>query len=67
MNTPVSYYGGKKRLAKIILALRVLANSSYGNKLDGDFGYDRSGTNSKKLDNKRAGFSLLAAVNLAGD
>ena len=38
-------------------ALWVLANSSFGCKLTGGFGYDRNGTNSKKLDNKRSAFT----------
>ena len=38
-------------------ALWVLANSSYANKLDGSFGYDRSGGTSLKLDNKRISFT----------
>jgi hypothetical protein len=42
----------------------VLANSSYGNKLDGDFCYDRLGTNSKALANKRAGFTGAYAARL---
>jgi len=45
-------------------AVWMLANGSYGSKLDGSFGYDKVGTNSKKLDNKRAGFSLDYAVRL---
>jgi hypothetical protein len=42
----------------------MLANSSYGNKLDGDFGYDRAGTASKKMDNKRANFTDAYAARL---
>jgi DNA adenine methylase len=38
-------------------AIWVLANSSYGNKLNGTFGYDRQGGNSQKLDNKRENFT----------
>jgi DNA adenine methylase len=38
-------------------AIWVLANSSYGCKLNGTFGYDRKGCNSKKLDNKRENFT----------
>ena len=38
-------------------ALWILANSSYGNKLDGCFGYDRTGGTSLKLDNKRNSFT----------
>ena len=45
-------------------ALWMLANSSYGHKLDGGFGYDRTGGTSKKLDNKRAAFSVDYAVRL---
>jgi DNA adenine methylase len=45
-------------------ALWMLANSSYGNKLEGDFRYDRVGTNSKVLDNKRAGFTSVYAARL---
>jgi DNA adenine methylase len=39
-------------------AIWVLANSSYGCMLDGGYGYDRTGGTSKKLDNKRAGFTV---------
>jgi DNA adenine methylase len=45
-------------------AIWVLANSSYGCMLDGSFGYDRTGTNSKKIANKRAGFTADYAVRL---
>jgi DNA adenine methylase len=38
-------------------AIWVLANVSYGCKLDGSFGYDRKGCNSLKLDNKRENFT----------
>ena len=38
-------------------AIWVLANASYGCKLNGTFGYDRKGCNSKKLDNKRENFT----------
>lgn len=38
-------------------AVWMLANSSYGNKLDGCFGYDRTGGTSRKLDNKRNSFT----------
>ena len=38
-------------------AVWMLANSSYGCKLDGCFGYDRCGGASKKLDNKREAFT----------
>jgi DNA adenine methylase len=45
-------------------AVWMLANSSYGCMLDGGFGYDRVGTTSKKLDNKRAAFSAGYAARL---
>jgi DNA adenine methylase len=45
-------------------AVWLLANSSYGCMLDGGFGYDRTGGMSKKLDNKRAGFSIDYAIRL---
>ena len=45
-------------------AIWVLANSSYGNKLDGGFGYDRGGETSKKLANKRLNFSEDYAIRL---
>ncbi|MDR0474563.1 MAG: DNA adenine methylase [Treponema sp.] len=45
-------------------AVWMLANGSYGCKLDGGFGYDRSGTSSQKLDNKRAGFTGDYAIRL---
>lgn len=38
-------------------AIWILANSSYGNKLSDSFGYDRTGTTTKKMDNKRLNFS----------
>lgn len=38
-------------------AIWMLANGSYGCKLDGCFGYDRTGGMSKKLDNKRESFT----------
>lgn len=38
-------------------AVWMLANSSYGCKLSGCFGYDRTGGASKKLDNKRVSFT----------
>ncbi|MDR2743329.1 MAG: DNA adenine methylase, partial [Treponema sp.] len=47
-------------------AIWVLVNSSYGCMLDGGYGYDRTGGNSKKLDNKRAGFKA-ENVGLGGD
>jgi DNA adenine methylase len=40
-------------------AVWMLANISYACKLDGCFGYDRTGTNSRKLDNKRSNFNRL--------
>jgi DNA adenine methylase len=45
-------------------AVWMLANISYGSKLDGGFGYDRSGTSSKKLANKRADFKIDYAIRL---
>jgi DNA adenine methylase len=45
-------------------AVWVLANMSYGAKLDGSFGYDRSGTSSKKIDAKRASFTEEMAIRL---
>jgi DNA adenine methylase len=45
-------------------AVWMLANSSYGCMLDGGFGYDRTGTASKKLSNKRYSFSIDYAVRL---
>jgi DNA adenine methylase len=45
-------------------AVWMLANGSYGNILDGSFGYDRTGTSSKKLSNKRGSFSIDYAVRL---
>ena len=45
-------------------AVWMLANISYGCKLDGVFGYDRSGTTSKKLANKRKGFTEEYAIRL---
>jgi DNA adenine methylase len=45
-------------------AVWMLANSSYGCMLDGGYAYDRIGTNSKKLDNKRAGFTSDYAARL---
>jgi DNA adenine methylase len=45
-------------------AVWMLANSSYGCMLDTSFGYDRTGVTSKKLDNKRSGFSVDYAVRL---
>jgi DNA adenine methylase len=45
-------------------AVWMLANSSYGSKLDGGFGYDRNGTNSKKMANKRTSFQEDYAIRL---
>ena len=38
-------------------AIWMLANASYGCKLNGSFGYDRTGCTSKTLDNKRENFT----------
>jgi len=47
-------------------AIWVLANSSYGNSLNGGFGYDRStGGTTKKLANKRNNFTEDYAIRLA--
>jgi DNA adenine methylase len=45
-------------------AIWMLANGSYGCMLDGGFGYDRTGTTSKKMSNKRALFSVDYAIRL---
>jgi len=45
-------------------AVWMLANGSYGCKLDGTFGYDRTGITGKKLANKRAAFTADYAVRL---
>jgi DNA adenine methylase len=45
-------------------AVWLLANGSYGCMLDAGFGYDRTGGTSKKLDNKRSGFSIDYAIRL---
>ena len=45
-------------------AVWMLANISYGCKLDGSYGYDRNGTNSKKMANKRTGFTSDYAIRL---
>jgi DNA adenine methylase len=45
-------------------AVWMLANASYGCKLDGSFGYDRTGGTSKKLANKRSGFNVDYAIRL---
>ncbi|GHT82278.1 hypothetical protein FACS1894137_00870 [Spirochaetia bacterium] len=42
----------------------MLANGSYGCMLDGGFGYDRTGGTSKKLANKRSGFTADYAIRL---
>jgi DNA adenine methylase len=45
-------------------AVWMLANISYGCKLDGSFGYDRTGANSKKMANKRSNFYVDYAIRL---
>jgi DNA adenine methylase len=45
-------------------AVWMLANISFGCKLNGCFGYDRTGTSSKKLANKRTAFTVDYAVRL---
>jgi DNA adenine methylase len=45
-------------------AVWMLANSSYSCDLDTSFGYDRTGTTSKKLRNKRAEFAAAYAARL---
>jgi DNA adenine methylase len=45
-------------------AVWMLAHSSYACALNGGYGYDRTGTASLKLDNKRAGFSVDYAIRL---
>jgi DNA adenine methylase len=45
-------------------AVWMLTNMSYGCKLNGCFGYDRTGSNSKKLDNKRVDFNVDYALRL---
>jgi DNA adenine methylase len=45
-------------------AVWMLTNASYGCMLDGGFGFDRIGTASKKLHNKRINFSIDYAVRL---
>lgn len=49
---------------KRVWAVWMLANSSYGCMLDSGFGYDRTVTTSKKLRNKRAGFTADYAARL---
>jgi DNA adenine methylase len=45
-------------------AVWMLANISFGGKLNGCFGYDRTGVSSKKLANKRTVFTVDYAVRL---
>jgi len=45
-------------------AVWMLANGPFGCMLNGGFGYDRTGTTSKKLHNKRAGFTTDYAIRL---
>ena len=45
-------------------AVWMLASVSYGSNLDGGFGFDRCGTTSKKLKNKRVNFSMDYAIRL---
>ena len=45
-------------------AVWMVANCSYGCKLNGSYGYDRTGTTGKKLTNKRAGFNIDYAIRL---
>jgi DNA adenine methylase len=45
-------------------AVWMLANISFGSKLNGCFGYDRTGTTSKKMANKRSGFNIDYAIRL---
>ena len=45
-------------------AVWMLANGSYGHMLGAGFGYDRTGSVSKKLANKRAGFGVDYAIRL---
>jgi DNA adenine methylase len=45
-------------------AIWMLANCSYGAKLDAVFGYDRSGSTSRRLDNKRKVFNIDFAIRL---
>jgi DNA adenine methylase len=45
-------------------AVWMLANVSYGCKLNGCFGYDRTGTTSKKMANKRSDFNVDYAIRL---
>jgi len=45
-------------------AVWMLSNASYGHILNGGFGFDRTGTTSKKLKNKRLNFSVDYAIRL---
>jgi len=45
-------------------AVWMMANSSYGCMLDSSFGYDRTGSTSMKLDNKRETFTIDCAIRL---
>jgi DNA adenine methylase len=45
-------------------AVWMLANISYGCKLNGSFGYDRTGISSKKMANKRSSFNVDYAIRL---
>jgi DNA adenine methylase len=45
-------------------AVWMLASASYGSILNGRFGYDRTGSDSKKLANKRANFKVDYAIRL---
>jgi DNA adenine methylase len=45
-------------------AVWMLSNISYGSNLDGCFGYDRIGTASKKMANKRSDFNTDYAIRL---
>ena len=45
-------------------AVWMLANASYGSKLNGSFGFDRVGATSKKIKNKRTLFSVDYAIRL---
>jgi len=45
-------------------AVWMLASASYSCKLNGSFGYDRTGSTSKKIAHKRAGFSSDYAIRL---
>ena len=45
-------------------AVWMLANGSYGCMMDGGFGYDRTGSRSKRLDNRRTDFNVDYAIRL---